>query len=86
METIERLKVAFPNGTAKDIPQWVDAGREYAARLDKLPTAEQEAVAYLFAAYGACNIDRYKRAFRASIDIVIRPFYPGAGVDHAAKS
>lgn len=82
MSMTDRLKVEFPYITCTEIDRWIAAGRDYAARLDKLPPVEQEAVTYLFAAYGICRIARYKAALRSGIDVVIRPYYPG--VDHHA--
>lgn len=83
MDMAKRLDALFPGYFKAEIDQWIKAGREYADRLDKLPHADREAVAQLFAAYGLSKEPRYKQAFRAGIDVVIAPFYPGAGHESA---
>jgi hypothetical protein len=81
MKIEERLSILFSGTFAAEIDQWVKSGREYAARLDRLPPPERESVAHLFACYGLSHSLHEKKACRAGIDTVIRPFYPG--VDHA---
>jgi hypothetical protein len=79
MNIVERLHKLFPDVYRVELDQWITAGRDYANRLDKLPPAEREAVAQLFASYGLSRSRDDKRAYRAGIDAVIAPWYKGAG-------
>lgn len=79
----DRLRASFPHVIASELERWIVAGREYADRLDKLPASEREAVAQLFCAFGLSRDPHARRAIRRSIDVVIRPWYSEAGVDHA---
>ena len=77
MEIIDRLRVLFPDVYAVELNQWITSGREYADRLDKLPPPQKECVAQLFASYGLSRSMTDKKAYRAGIDAVIRPWYRG---------
>lgn len=77
MDIHDRIRTIFPRVMPGEIERWVVAGREYADRLDKLPTNERESVTQLFACYGLTREPCYKASFRRGIDAVIRPFYPG---------
>jgi hypothetical protein len=74
----DRLHRLFPEIHRGELDKWIAAGRDYAAGLDKLPGAEREAVAQLFACYGLSRCIGDKRAYRRSIDVVIAPWYRGA--------
>lgn len=78
MNIADRLHRVFPEVYWVELDRWIDAGRDYAAQLDKLPRAEREAVAQLFACYGLTRCAGDKRAYRRGIDCVIAPWYPGA--------
>lgn len=78
MKIADRLHQLFPDVYGVELDRWIAAGRDYAARLDKLPNAEREAVAQMFASYGLSRSASDKRAYRRSIDLVIAPWYRGA--------
>ena len=82
MNIIEHLQSLFPDAYEVELERWAAGGREYAAKLDKLPAPEQEAVAQLFACHGMSRSAEDRRAYRAAIDVVIKPWYPRAGGSH----
>jgi len=79
MNITDSLQMMFPEVYRVELDKWVTGGRDYAARLDKLPDPEREAVAQLFACYGLTHSLCDKRAYRRCIDVVIAPWYPKAG-------
>jgi len=83
MQIHDRIRTVFPHAPASEIDRWIAGGRDYAAKLDRLPAQEREAVCQFFACYGLTIEDHYRRAMRRAIDVTIRPFYPAAGVEHA---
>ena len=70
-----RLNPRLPHA---EIVRWAAGGREYADRLDRLPTVERDAVAFLFASYGLAAEVSNKQMIRDAIDMVCAPYYEGA--------
>lgn len=81
MDAKEFLLRRFAYATQCERDQWLVAGRDYAARLDRLPPDVSDVVAKMFASYGMTRSLREKASYRAGIDAVISPWYPKAGME-----